>query len=469
MNGLSETDMKGLIVRRDPKYDGRFYFGVKTTRIYCRPICPARPKPENILIFKSSSEAERNGYRPCKRCKPDLSPGAKVLDLKYLAVSKALHHIEDNTEDLSVENLAHVLNITSRHLRRLFDEYLGVSPIDVINTKRLHLAKQLLLETKCPITEIGLAVGFNSIRRFNEAFKALYKEPPSEFRKSKASINQDTGQITLKIPVHQPYDWDYVIDYLNRHLIPGTERVVDNCYIRHIPVSRDTLGRIIVKMADDRKALQVVLSQIPLSLVQTILFNVKKLFDTDHNPSHLTQEKILNKGIRTPGSYDAFEVAVSIILSQLISTEQAKKKLNQLAILFGTSVKSDLFESEIILFPSAKVLAVSEIEKIGISKVKASAIRELARQVDSEGLKLSYLENIDQVRERLSLIKGIGPWTVELIAMRCLGDSNAFPKSDLIVKRALDMRLMSEKPWAGAQAYLCHVIWRDLAAHLRRL
>ena len=301
MKEISTKEYKKIIARRDPKYDGRFYFGVKTTGIYCRPICPARPKPENILIFKSPSQAEANGYRPCKRCHPDLSPGRKFTDKKYSIVSKALEFIETDENEGNIETLSKKLKVSSRHLRRLFEEYLGASPIQVVKTKRLHLAKQLLLDSDISITEIALGVGFNSIRRFNEAFKELYEVSPSFIRKNRKN-ERKSGGIQLYIQVRKPYDWDYILQYLKRHIIHGSEVVTDDKYIRYITGTNKKVGKIEVTFDAKKSHLCLLCSQLSLRDVKKIIPRIKRLLDVEHNPFFINYKSEKKRSVKRVNS-----------------------------------------------------------------------------------------------------------------------------------------------------------------------
>lgn len=432
-------DFKSIIKRRDPRYDGRFYFGVKTTKIYCRPVCPARPKPENMVFFKSQSEAEANGYRPCKRCYADLAPGSKLLEGTAGSVSRALKIIDHSSgEDLSVEILAEKLGMTDRHLRRLFEEHLGASPVEIMITKRLHLARQLLTETKSPVAEIAFGVGFQSLRRFNEAFRQLYHVPPTEFRKSHGSPKG----LKLKLLVRAPYDWKTMLAFLDRHTTYGQEIVGKNSYTRFIGSGSATVTY------NGKNELEVVLTDIPVSETKDVLVRLKNLFDVTHTPDLVPAK---SRGIRIPGAYDEFETAVSIIVGQLISTSQAKQKMKMLVETFGLD---------------PKVLMKAEIEKIGMTKIKAGAIRELARLVHAGEIDLTRMADLEATRRQLLSIKGIGPWTVEMIAMRCLGDSDAWPAKDLIIARAIKLKLEKEKNWSTFRGYLTHYLWREYAGSI---
>lgn len=455
MKELSDSALKNIIRRRDPRYDGRFYFGVKTTKIYCRPVCPARPKPENILIFRSFSEAEKSGYRPCKRCRPDAAPGSKFFDGTSNTVARALRLIgETPGDELDVEQLAATLGLTDRHLRRLFDEHLGASPVEIMITKRLHLAKQLLEETRAPVTDIAFSAGFRSVRRFNEAFKKLYHRPPGDFRNERA---KETGALRLRLPVRAPYDWPTVIAYLKRHETYGVERVTADEYLRYLPFGK-RVGTLGVRRGEN--ALELTLTDVPLAEVRGLLARVKVLFDTEHNPEHLPGRHC---GIRVPGSFDPFEVAVSIILSQLVSTEQAKAKQKTLVEKFGRRLAADIY-----VFPVPAMLMSAPVEEIGVTRVKAHAIRELARGVHEGTVAFGAASDPARTLAQLESIKGIGPWTLRMIAMRCLGDADAFPANDLIVARALEAKLVDEQEWISSRAYLTHYLWRDFGARLSK-
>ena len=455
MTTLSTQDFKRIIQRRDPRFDGRFYFGVKTTKIYCRPVCPARPKPENIIIFKSSTEAEKSGFRPCLRCRPDLAPGSKFFEGTGNTVSRALK-IMEGEEDLSIEELAEKLGVTDRHLRRLFDEHLGASPVEIMIANRLHLAKQLILQTPEKMSEIAFASGFKSLRRFNEAFKKIYQCSPSEFRKMKP---KSTSGFTLSLPLIVPYDFKQVLSYLKRHEAFGIEVVGNNEYRRYVP-SGKSFGTIVAAPDKKNALLNIQINGLSLKEIRPALLKLRRLLDSEHNPNHLPKSKKLSpKGIRVPGSFDEFEVAVSIILSQLVSTEQAKLKLKQLIQKFGTKI--GLAEAqEIWQFPTPERLSYAPIEEIGLPKVKSEANRLLSREILSGKIQLNTGAPVEEMRAKLLAIRGIGPWTVEMIAMRCLGDSDAFPENDLIIKRVME-KLKLENDWKTSRAYLTHCLWRD--------
>ena len=458
MDEKNDDLFKQIIARRDPRYDGRFYFGVKTTGIYCRPVCPAKPKPENILIFRSPSEAERAGYRACLRCHPDLAPGMKMPEESERLVAQALRVIQSApSEELDVPSLADSLGVSDRHLRRVFDDQLGASPVEILITQRLHFAKQMIQETAMPMTEIAWAAGFRSIRRFNEAFQQCYRTSPSAFRK--AGTTRRSGSLLLRIPIRLPYDWESVLAYLRRHETFGVERVVNNRYRRFI-VHGKKIGVLTVSHKPGHDFLTADFLDIPLMEVRVLLARVKNLFDTDHNPLHLPGGVLDSDGIRVPGSFDPFEAAVSIILSQLVSTDHARLALKKLILRFGR--KAGSYEgNDVYEFPSAKTLSRADIARIGLPKARARAIGELARLVHRKKIDFAAHGNLIEAKQKLLAIHGIGPWTATMIAMRCLNDVDAFPEFDLVIQRVLQKKEVNPAIWASSRAYLTHSIWRD--------
>ncbi len=465
MKQLTNADYKEIILRRDPRYDGRLYFGVTTTRIYCRPVCPARPKPENIVIFKSTSEAEKAGYRPCLRCRPDLAPGNKCINPGKNIVGRGLRLMEESgPPDQNVEAIAEKLGISTRHLRRVFKEQLGASPVEIMQTRKLHLAKQLLLETQEPVTKIAYGAGFNSIRRFNESFKAAFRRTPSEVRKGKRCKKHNNDGFTLTLMVRKPYDFSSVLAFLKRHAARGIEKINGNVYERYVP-GKNMYSTINITINTKKDALLVSLRGFRLDQISSILVQIRRLFDTDHNPAHLPATSAAKQsGVRVPGSYDPFETAVSIILSQLISIQQATKKLGVLIERYGSPIN----DHGLYAFPRPERLMVAEIEKTGITRSKADAIRALSGMIHNQEFTFSYSSGLPKTRKQLLSIRGIGPWTTEMIMMRCFGDADAFPENDLIIQRALEQNLVDEALWKTNRSYMTHYVWNKFAQTLSK-
>lgn len=468
-----------IVCARDKRYDGRFYIGVHTTGIYCRPICPARPKIENIDFFRSPAEAENRGFRPCLRCRPDLAPNSNQWNGTAAIVGRALNLItRGELNESSIQELSEKLGVSDRHLRRLFDEHIGASPVEVAASHRLHLAKQLLTQSSLAITDVAFAAGFQSLRRFNEAFKKKFEVPPSYYRKKELRADKGSNNfVRIHIPVIMPYDWDQVIEFFRSHSVEGVDSVQEKVYRRAIRIGKST-GALEVSFDHKNELLLVNILLADLALLRTAIEQVRDLFDTRLNPhSHLTQERnsdsvaaIYNEclGLRIPGSWDPFETAITIILGQLVSVQQARLLTKRLVQNFGTPIKSPVFPECKFTFPTAAMLAKADIQKIGITKARALAIQQLAQLVHEGKLDISRTSDLEETKSQLLAIKGIGPWTVQMIAMRCLGDTNAFPKSDLIIRRALEHHDNLKGDWSPWNAYITLALWKKYARILNK-
>jgi AraC family transcriptional regulator of adaptative response / DNA-3-methyladenine glycosylase II len=320
------------LLTRDARFDGRLFVGVKTTGIYCRPICPARtPKRENVRFFPSAAAAQMAGFRPCLRCRPETSPDSGAWRGSSSTVSRALSLIEDGAlDEAGVDALAERLGVGERQLRRLFQRRLGASPIAVAQNRRIHLAKQLIHETSLPMTQVALAAGFGSVRRFNETFQQLFGRPPASLRRTHAPADA-TAPVSLHLAYRPPYDWNGILDFLSLRAIPGVERVEANAYVRTIALDGEQ-GLIRVEPAD-RNRLKVSVQFGKLSLLPSIIARVRRVFDLAADPvaiaAHLSQDPVLaplvaaRPGLRVPGAWDGFELAVRAILGQQITVTAA--------------------------------------------------------------------------------------------------------------------------------------------------
>lgn len=467
-----------ILRSRDKRYDGRFYTGVKTTGIYCRPICPAQPKIENVIFYRSSAEAENAGLRPCLRCRPDLAPESVRWDGTAATVGRALALISrgEFSDSSSIAELSLKLGVSDRHLRRLFEDHVGASPLEVIASKRLHLAKQLLTQSNLPVTEIAFASGYKSIRRMNEEFKAKFKVAPSTMRKSKK--DSAVGDfISIDLPVIAPFDWDHIYNFLKNHCMIGVEECVDNKYRRAFAIE-DTTGSFEVTYDSKSEQLKARIAISNPIHLRVVIEKIRDLFDARLNP-HAHLDDLIGKdpisvhykknlGIRVPGAWDSFETAICIILGQLVSVEQARFKVQKLVSQFGTPVKNPIFPNCNYLFPTPLVLSKAVLKDIGMTKVREQAIHELSLHVWEQKIQLSRASDIQKTRELLLDLNGIGPWTVEMIAMRCLGDANAFPKSDLIIQRALELHKNKKGDWNPWNAYIALSLWKKYAVLLSK-
>jgi AraC family transcriptional regulator of adaptative response / DNA-3-methyladenine glycosylase II len=359
---------------------------------------------------------------------------------------------ERSGEPLTVDELAQTLGMSDRHLRRLFLQHLGASPLEIMINRRLHLARQLIVETRLPLTEIAFAAGFQSIRRFNESFQELYHRPPTAFRKQPQP--EEMPGLRLHLAVRQPYDWPTLLSFLRYHQTYGLECVTDDAYRRFIPQEEaQPPGKVQVTWNGD--GLSVEFQNIKLAALRPLMAKLRHLFDVDHNPSDLPQNASqVPHGIRIPGSFDPFETAVSIVLHQFASTEQAQDLLQRLVSIYGHRVSVD----GIFTFPPAQVLRNAGLESLGLSGPRAETIRELARLVHQGTLQLSRAADLAATRKILAGIPGMEAWTIEWIAMRCLGDADAFPYRDLMGEW---MMMREAELWMSLRSYLSLILWRE--------
>ncbi|RYZ91211.1 MAG: DNA-3-methyladenine glycosylase 2 family protein [Proteobacteria bacterium] len=476
METKTKKNLYKSMISRDPRNDGRFYVGVKTTGIYCRPICPAKPKFENVEFYKSKAEAENAGFRPCLRCRPDVSPLSVRWQGTAAVMSRALKILEEVDEaGGELNQVAERLGMTDRHLRRLFQEHLGAAPIDIAISRRLHLARQLLSEKNLSILDIALASGFSSLRRFNDAFVKAYKVNPSTFRKDTDPNVSSRGEVTLALPYVAPYDWDSLIAFFRRHQAEGIEHIEDNLYVRQFP---GKAGPSLYKIKNNPKKsyLDVELTLSSLEDLRPTVERIRAQFDLAHNPFHIdiSEEEISDDFIETlqevrkmriPGSFDTFENAISIILSQLVSTERARDLLGTVIAKFGTTLDNPLYPGLNKLFPTPETLMNADFQGIGVTKARAEAIRLIASAVHERDIELSPSADLDTTKQKLLALKGIGPWTVAMISMRCLSDADAFPAKDLIVDRALKKFSLPHDFLAPWRAYFALAVWKT-QAHL---
>lgn len=468
-----------IVCARDKRYDGRFYCGVRTTGIYCRPICPARPKLQNITFYRSAAEAEKEGYRPCLRCRPDLAPSSVQWNGTAAVVGRALAMINRGEfDDVPFEEFAAKLGVSDRHLRRLFEEHVGASPLEVAGSKRLHLAKHLLAQSNLSITEIAFASGYRSIRRFNEAFKSKFNMPPSQFKRSGDwSSHEGENFIRLDLPVIGPFDWEHIFGFLKNHRLDGVEGFGEGRYRRGISIG-GAEGAVEIGYDPDEEQLSAKVFLSDSTHLRESMERLRDLFDTRLNPhAHLNDLKKSDAiarcylgalGLRIPGAWDPFETAICIILGQLVSTEQARQKVRKLIAQYGAKISKPVFSECTHLFPTPSALVTADFQGIGVTKVREQALRELSRQVAEKKIDLSRFADIEKTKAQLCEIKGIGPWTAEMIGMRCLGDTNAFPRTDLIVKRVLDHHGKSKGDWSPWNAYITLALWKKYAVHLSR-
>jgi AraC family transcriptional regulator of adaptative response / DNA-3-methyladenine glycosylase II len=461
---------------RDARFDGRFFIGVTSTRVYCRPICPARaPNDEHIRYFPTAAAAEIAGYRPCLRCHPEASPGTPAWFGTSSLVSRALRLIGEGALDQDgVEPLADRLGVTARHLRRLFLQHLGAAPLDVALTRRVHFAKKLLDETTLPISEVAFAAGFGSLRRFNSQMRRTFARTPTELRRlARRQADARPECYRFRLSYRPPYDWDALLAFLATRATPGVERVEGSHYRRTIEIAGKS-GVIDVSHEPTRTALDLeVRFSDPLALL-VIVERVRRIFDLGADPAvigeHLGSDPLLrpalerHPGIRTPGAWDGFELAVRAILGQQVSVQAATTIAGRIASMFGASIANGRGPDR--LFPTPADLAHADIEQAGVIRARAEAIRSLARHVMNDTIAFSSHVDGSTTASALRALHGIGGWTAEYIAMRALNEPDAFPSGDLVLRRMagnltareLDRRSAVWRPW---RAYAVMLLWQQ--------
>jgi AraC family transcriptional regulator, regulatory protein of adaptative response / DNA-3-methyladenine glycosylase II len=467
------------VLTRDARFDGRFFVAVKTTRIYCRPICRVKtPMRKNCEFFSHAAAAEVAGYRPCKRCRPELAPGSSLMEISSQQARRAAYYIcQDFLSEHSLDELAAKLGSTGRQLRRVFHDEFGVSPVEFSQTQRLLLAKQLLTDSAMAITAVAYASGFKSLRRFNALLKQRYRLTPSEFRKQqKKEAPQNFTDFSFRLTYRPPFDWDRLLSFLAKRVIPHVESVQDGKYFRTIQLSRQNqniAGHLEVRHEADKRTVSVRLSDSLLPVCAAVLERLKRLFDLRADPVAISS--VLGKlaqarpGLRVPGSFDGFEMAVRAILGQQISVAAASTLAGRLALRFGESIQTP-FSWLTRLFPTPERLAsasAAEMARLGITGQRAKTVIALSRAVAGGALRLEPGSRIEETLDELHKIPGVGEWTVQYIAMRALSWPDAFPHTDLGVKKALEINNPKEilglaEKWRPWRAYATLHLWANL-------
>jgi AraC family transcriptional regulator, regulatory protein of adaptative response / DNA-3-methyladenine glycosylase II len=471
-----ETCYRALSAR-DPRFDGVFFVGVTTTKIYCRPICPARtPGRDRCQFFPDAALAEKAGFRPCLRCRPELAPGHAPVDAVSRIARIAADRIEAGAlnDRGSVEKLARDLGLSARHLRRAVRREYGVSPIELAQTRRLLLAKQLLTESDLPIVRIAFASGFESIRRFNALFQSHYRLTPSRMRRSPPKA-QGRDSLRLTLAYRPPLPWDALIGFLANRITAGVERVEGQAYLRTVQIGPHR-GWLKVEPIARRNALAVELCLGLIPALADVLARLKNVFDLSARPDtiagHLRHDTRLAgtvdrfPGLRVPGAFDGFELATRAILGQRVSVRSATTLAGRLASQFGEPIETP-FPGLDRLSPSAVRLAdssESELSALGIALPRAAAIRTIAGAVARRELDLQPGPDPDAAIAALQEFPGLGDWTAQYIAMRALRWPDAFPSGDLGLLRAAGVtsaRALRDtaEAWRPWRSYAAMYLW----------
>jgi AraC family transcriptional regulator of adaptative response / DNA-3-methyladenine glycosylase II len=457
----------------DARFDGRFFVGVASTGIYCRPVCRVRtPRLANCRFFASAAAAEAQGYRPCLRCRPELAPGHAAIDAGARLVQAAAGLIEDGAlVDGNVEALAQRLGVTARHLRRVFRSELGVSPVQYVQTQRLLLAKRLLTDTPMPVTDVAMASGFGSVRRFNALFRARYRMQPGALRRS-APETERPDVLEFMLGYRPPLDFEALLAFLARRTIAGVEHVENAAYLRTARIGAAT-GWLAVMHDVKRAALRVAVSPSLAHAVPAVLARVKRIFDIGCDPQQVMDAlgplAARNPGLRVPGTFDGFEAAVRAILGQQITVRAAHTIAGRFADAFGEPIAAP-HPALRRVFPSPQrvaALTVPEIAELGIVAARARAIVAVASALHAGDLRLDPGADLDASLAALRALPGIGEWTAQYLAMRALGWPDAFLPSDYGVLKALGetnprRTLAHAEAWRPWRAYAVMHLWKSL-------
>ncbi len=459
------------MLARDYRFDGKFFVGVKTTGIFCRPICPAKPKRINVEFFTLATLAEKAGYRPCLRCRPESAPRSPAWRGTSAVVQRALKTLHTHQNLQFDENkFAELFGVSARHLRRLFIEEIGKTPKQLSFENRLNLARKLISETALPITEVAFASGFSSVRRFNDSFKDRFKRSPRESRRTKIKTAQP---LILSLSYRPPFDFEGLIRQYDSHRMGNLEWFINSKMHRVISLN-GKVGKIVIANDSINSCLRVEIDFPDTSQIHNIVEKVRQLFDLDSDPVLIANsletdadlKKLLKKypGIRIATGWDAFETSIAIILGQLVSVDRGRVLIGDLIELTGTDSGLVRDDKKIKLFPSPQSLATANLENLGTTRIRKQTLIAFSQALTEGTLSLESTQDVDQFIKKVQNIKGIGPWTAHYMAMKVLKHTDSFPGSDLILARALAKHPIEviEKmhPWKG---YVAALFWRAYA------
>lgn len=471
------------VASHDRRFDGRFFVGVSSTGVYCRPICAVRtPKRENCTFYESAASAEKHGFRPCLRCRPELAPGHGLADISGRLAQAAATLIDEGfMSDAGVAQLAGRIGVTERHLRRLFDAEFGVSVHEYAQTQKLLLAKRLLTDTTLPVTEVALAAGFGSVRRFNDVLKERYGLTPLAMRRRAADGMAD--RLVFELGYRPPLAWAEWLRFLGVRVVDGVDQCHGGAYTRTVSIEANGqrhLGWVRLEHVVKRAVVRVTLSGSLAHVIPQVLGKVRRLCDLGCRPdivdAHLGELAARTPGMRLPGTFDGLEIAVRAIVGQVISVVQARRILARLVRIAGEALPEAALAGLVHpidmaplshAFPTAQALAGlpdADYEAAGVTLAKTRAIRALARQVAAGEIRLDPHAAPDDTVARLCAIDGIGDWTAQYVAMRALGWPDAFPGTDYALRKVLGVstaRAMQARTahWAPWRAYAAIHLW----------
>jgi AraC family transcriptional regulator of adaptative response / DNA-3-methyladenine glycosylase II len=490
----SDTCYRALVAH-DERFDGLFFVGVTTTGIYCRPVCRARtPRRDRTRFFRTAAEAEAAGFRACFRCRPELAPGAAPVDAVSRLVAAAARRIDEGALSdgagradggSPVEALAGSLGVTGRHLRRAMQAELGVAPLALAASRRLALARQLVMDTRLPMTEVAFASGFASVRRFNAVLKAELGRPPTALRRMGRKHGDGDGQgevVRLTLAYRPPYDWPAMLAHFAARAIPGVEAIDADggAYLRTVRIG-GRVGWLSVEAVPGQAALRATISHSLTGALMAVVARLRRQLDLDADPAaiaaHLGRDPRLaahvqaRPGLRVAGAFDPFEASARAVIGQQISVAAARTIAGRLAVRLGTPI-STLHAALTHLFPDAAAVAGAAddaLGALGIPRRRAQTLRSVAAAVATGALSLDAGGEPERLVERLAAMAGLGPWTAHYLAMRAFGWPDAFPEADLGLRKALGgvsarAARAAAEPWRPWRAYGATYLWTSLVS-----
>ncbi|GHO82202.1 AlkA N-terminal domain-containing protein [Dictyobacter formicarum] len=466
---------------RDARFDGQFFVAVVTTGIYCRPICPApMPSAQHIRFYSCAAAAEAAGFRACRRCHPEASPGSPEWNIRADLVARALRLIADGVVDVEgVSGLAQRLVVSERHLHRELLTAVGVGPLALARTRRAQTARLLIDQTDLSLTTIAFTAGFSSIRQFNETMHATFGCAPSSFRRNVSPPQGGEGKLILRLSYRPPFESATLLTYLGRRALPGVEEVTNRCYRRTISLPQSK-GIIELEPKESANVVLLRLQLSDLSDLSLLVQRCRQLFDLDADPAMIAEvlgaDSLLaplvkaRPGLRIPGTMDGFELAVRAIADQWMSVADAQTVLGRLARELGEALDKSVGTLS-HFFPSPQLVLTASLREIGVTGKLANALQTLARVVIEEKLVLSRDADREQTIARLLRLPEMRPWTVSSIATRALGDPDAYPLGDPGLQRAfahhglaMDTHAIKKhaEAWRPWRAYALHHLWASL-------
>ena len=472
---------------KDARFDGRFFVGVSSTGIYCRPVCRAKlPKIENCTFYRTAAEAEQAGYRPCLMCRPELAPGFSRTDATANLAYQAVRMLEENCGNgENLNELSRRLGCTDRHLRRVFTAEYNVSPVQYLQTCRLLLAKNLLTDTDLSVLKVAMTAGFGSLRRFNDLFKKHYKLSPTGLRKRGPEERKHSSDVTLALGYRPPYRWEEMLNFLAGRAIAGVEVVRNGEYMRTVhlvtPEKKHVYGWLRVGHKPQKNVLTITVNETLLPVLPQVLARVRHLFDLHCDPEAVYQTlSSMNDirpglcilGLRLPGCFNAFEMAVRAVLGQQISLKAASTLAARIVDAYGKPVETGI-EGLTRDFPSpGDILSLdgpieNHFGPLGVTATRSRTIHELARAIVQGLINFDVCARPEEEIKKLISIRGIGRWTAQYIAMRAMEWPDAFLETDVGVKKALEPYTSKEilkmaEAWRPWRSYATVNLWNTL-------